>query len=195
MSRLVVDRLQGNAATGNKITVPAGHNLIAPGHVLQCVSNIYNTQTSTTAGTFTDIFSVTITPKANNSKFAIDVLMTFSDNGRGYSTNNAEVRFALYNSYNNTYVNPAVATSYTTGSEWWGWDAEGGYTLSDEANAYLIKQAKFIGETTGSIAGSPITFTTRWKTSGGNTAFLNRVYQTTGAGAGISAIRVWEIAA
>ena len=194
MSRLVVDKIQGNAATGNTITVPSGNTFIAPGLVLQCVSNIYNSQVSTTSGSFADLFSVTITPKANNSKFAIDALMTFSDNGRGYSTNNTEVRFALFNSYNQSYVNSAVSTVYTTGSEWWGWDAELGYGFTDETNAYLIKQAKFIGEVTGSVAGSPITFTARWKTSGGYTAFLNRVYQNPTNGAGVSALRVWEIA-
>ena len=194
MSRLVVDQLQGNAATGNKITVPTGHSLIAPGHVLQCVSNIYNTQLSMQSSTYSDIFSVTVTPKASNSKFAIDALMTFSDNGRGYTTNSVETKFALFNSYNQSYVNPALVSNYTGGTEFWGWDAELGYTLADELNAYLIKQAKFIGETTGSVAGSPITFSLRWKNSGSYSSFLNRVYQAAGSGAGVSALRIWEIA-
>ena len=194
MSRLVVDKIQGNAATGNTITIPTGHTLVAPGHVLQCVSNIYTQQLSMQSSTYSDIFSVTLTPKSSNSKFAIDALMTFSDNGRGYTTNNVETRFALFNSYNQSYVNSAVTTSYTGGTEFWGWDAELGYTLADELNAYLIKQVKFIGETTGSVAGSPITFSLRWKNSGSYSSFLNRVYQSTASGAGVSALRVWEIA-
>jgi len=195
MSRLVVDRLQGNAATGNKITVPSGHTLIAPGHVLQVQSRIFTDQLSTTSTSYTDAFSVTFTPKANNSKFSVDAVIVFSDNGRGYNTNNTEARFKLYNSYTATNVSPAVNTgSYTTGVEFWGWDAELGYQFSDEQNAYLIKNIKWIGEFTGSTAGTPITLTLQWKTGSGNSIFLNRVYQAAASGAGVSALRVMEIA-
>ena len=194
MSRLVVDRLQGNAATGNKITIPAGHTLIAPGHVLQVQSRIFTDQLSTSSTTFTDAFNITFTPKANNSKFSVDAVIVFSDNGRGYNTNNTEARFKLYNSYSTSNVSPAVATSYTTGAEFWGWDAELGYGLTDEQNAYLIKNIKWIGEFTGSTAGIPITLTLQWKCTSGNPIFLNRVYQGPGSGAGVSALRVMEIA-
>ena len=87
MSRLVVDRLQGNAATGNKITVPTGHSLIAPGHVLQVVqvlpsqltlsvpasgaSNV-NAADMTLANTIF-AFSGTIIPKNANSKILIQL--------------------------------------------------------------------------------------------------------------------------
>ena len=194
MSRLVVDTLQGNASGGNKITIPSGHLLIAPGYVLQLQSKIFTDQLSTTSTSFTDAFSITFTPKANNSKFSIDAVIVFSDNGRGYSTNNTEARFRLYNSYSATTISPAVTTSYTSGTEFWGWDAELGYGLTDEQNAYLIKNIKWIGEFTGSTAGTPITLTLQWKCSSGNSIFLNRVYQGTSAGAGVSALRVMEIA-
>lgn len=77
MSRLVVDRLQGNAATGNKITIPAGHSLIAPGHTLQVVQTHLTGRysqglTSSVTNDITD-FSATITPKSANSKILIFV--------------------------------------------------------------------------------------------------------------------------
>lgn len=75
MSRLVVDRLQGNAATGNKITVPSGHDLIAPGHTLQVVQKHLTGRysqglTSSVTNDITD-FSATITPKSASSKILI----------------------------------------------------------------------------------------------------------------------------
>jgi len=75
MSRLVVDRLQGNAATGNKITVPSGHDLIAPGHTLQVVQKHLTGRysqglTSSVTNDITD-FSATITPKSTSSKILI----------------------------------------------------------------------------------------------------------------------------
>jgi hypothetical protein len=73
MSRLVVDRLQGNAATGNKITVPTGHSLIAPGHTLQVVQSFKSDIWSSTTTSWIDIsgLSVTITPKSPTSKFLV----------------------------------------------------------------------------------------------------------------------------
>jgi hypothetical protein len=75
MSRLVVDRLQGNAATGNKIIIPAGHDLIAPGHTLQVVQKHLNGRyaQSYSSSVVTDLtdFSATITPKSASSKILI----------------------------------------------------------------------------------------------------------------------------
>lgn len=160
---------------------------------LQVVSNVFTNQLSTTSTSYTDAFSVTVTPKQSGSKWSIDLSLCFSDNGRGYTTNNTEARFRVWNSNTGSAVSPAVSSSYTDGTVFWGWDAELGYTMSDEANAYLIKNIKWIGEASGSTAGTPITFTLQWRVVG-NTAFINRVYQTTGAGAGVSTLRVMEIA-
>lgn len=95
MSRLVVDRLQGNAATGNKITIPTGHSLIAPGHVLQVVqvlpsqltlsvpasgaSNV-NAADMTLANTIF-AFSGTIVPKNANSKILIQLKLCLDATG------------------------------------------------------------------------------------------------------------------
>ena len=73
MSRLVVDQLQGNAATGNKITIPSGHSLIAPGLVLQVVtSSVKPGTTVTTSSTLIDTgLTATITPKSSTSKILV----------------------------------------------------------------------------------------------------------------------------
>lgn len=162
---------------------------------LQVVSNVFTSQISTTSTSYTDAFSVTVTPKASGSKWSIDCAICFSDNGRGYDANTTEAKLRVYNSFTSGVVSPAVSTgnSYNDGTAWWGWDAEQGYGWSDESKAYLIKNVKWIGEATGSTAGSAITFTVQWKVAG-NTGWINRVYQSAQSGAGVSTIRVMEIA-
>lgn len=76
MSRLVVDTLQGRTSGGNTISIPSGHVLHAPGHIIQVaytVNAANTTQQSTTSTTFVEVpgYSVTITPKYANSKLMI----------------------------------------------------------------------------------------------------------------------------
>ena len=74
MSELSVGELRGLTANSNVITVPAGHTLYAPGHVVQVVSAA---KTDTFAGTpgavWMDVsgLSVTITPRFANSIFLV----------------------------------------------------------------------------------------------------------------------------
>lgn len=86
MSRLVVDQLQGRTSGGNTISIPSGHTLHAPGHVIQVVSSTANlgvspdVSWSASAGnstqygglvanrTYVQATSVTITPKSTSSK-------------------------------------------------------------------------------------------------------------------------------
>lgn len=74
MSTLQVRNIQGDAASSNTITVASGHNLIAPGHVIQVVNNEPYTTTSsgtsisgTTYAEATEL-STSITKKATSSK-------------------------------------------------------------------------------------------------------------------------------
>lgn len=86
MSRLVVDQLQGRTSSGNTISIPSGHTLHAPGHVIQTVSNSTNlgvnpdVSWSASAGnpnqygglvanrTYVVAATLTITPKSTSSK-------------------------------------------------------------------------------------------------------------------------------
>ena len=73
MSTLAVNTLQ--AQTGTTVSLPSGQTLIAPGHVIQTVTNAFTDITTiTTYGTtYTDITNaaITITPKHSNSKILI----------------------------------------------------------------------------------------------------------------------------
>jgi hypothetical protein len=73
MSELSVGQLRGLTVNSNVITVPSGHKLSAPGHVIQVVS-VTKTDTFTTASTtFVDVtgLSVSITPSSTSSKILV----------------------------------------------------------------------------------------------------------------------------
>lgn len=76
MSELSVGQLKGLPANSNVVTVPAGHTLYAPGHVLQVVSatktNTFSFSSSTFGATspITGL-NVSITPKYSSSKILI----------------------------------------------------------------------------------------------------------------------------
>lgn len=79
MSRLVVDTLQGTTSGGNRVSVPTGHTLYAPGHVVQVVHTSITVPTSvsipasyTTHTNIPDFFA-TITPKSVSSKIYVMV--------------------------------------------------------------------------------------------------------------------------
>ncbi len=79
MSNLTVSTISGSAASGNKVTIPSGQVLHAPGHVIQFVTTKIVTPTAVavpaSATTFTDIpsFNATITPKSTTSLIYITV--------------------------------------------------------------------------------------------------------------------------
>ena len=73
MSELSIGQLRGLTVNSNTVTVPAGHTLYAPGHVLQVVSATKTNTSATSSATFSDIsgLSVSITPKFASSKILI----------------------------------------------------------------------------------------------------------------------------
>lgn len=87
MSELSVGQLRGLTANSNVVTVPSGHTLYAPGHVLQVVSATKTDTFTTTNTTFTDIpgLSILITPKSTSSKILITGLLSVN----GLAANNA----------------------------------------------------------------------------------------------------------
>lgn len=84
MSTLHVENLKGlsSGSNANKIIVPSGQTLTAPGHVIQVVSISTDHQQSfnTTSYTTFSNFSPTITPKFSNSKILVNVCLHFGEN-------------------------------------------------------------------------------------------------------------------
>jgi hypothetical protein len=75
---LSVQQIQGlaSAADPTTVTIPAGHKLIAPGHVVQVVSNFITTDFNTTSTSFVSTgLSASITPSSTSSKVFVIMSM------------------------------------------------------------------------------------------------------------------------
>ena len=163
MSRLTVDTLQGNAATGNKITVPAGHTLIAPGAVLQVVNSTYRdsiTYSNTSLNTWP--LSVSITPKLATSKMFI----MFD----GWIQPNSEMYAQVY-LYKNGSNLSSVSNIGTTGSSQ-GALAGGVVGLSIGSNNQ-VNQGRNISFNVMDTAGTTNTITYDIRCQAGNATYCS----------------------
>jgi hypothetical protein len=75
MSELTVGQLKGLSVNNNTITVPSGHTLYSPGHVIQVVTLDNTSKTAQGFSSLTPIdisnMSIDITPKSSTSKILI----------------------------------------------------------------------------------------------------------------------------
>jgi hypothetical protein len=86
MSELSVGQLRGLTVNSNVITVPSGHKLSAPGHILQVVEVTSSTVVTNNSSTYVSTgLSATITPSSTSSKVMV-LART-----QGISPNNASV--------------------------------------------------------------------------------------------------------
>ena len=87
MSELSVGQLKGLPVNSNVITVPAGHMLYPPGHVVQVVSASTVTEVANSSSTAwaSTTLTATITPKYASSKIAVIA----TNNGVGRDPYNA----------------------------------------------------------------------------------------------------------
>jgi hypothetical protein len=89
MSNLTVSQISGPAANSNQITIPSGHSLYAPGHIIQVIqTHVYSQSTVSVPSSYTTFTNVpdltaTITPKSSSSKIYIVVrwMGEFSNEG------------------------------------------------------------------------------------------------------------------
>lgn len=90
MSELSVGQLKGLTVNSNTISIPSGHKLYAPGHVVQLVTSSSTTATTIATTSWTQVggsaLTISITPKFVTSKiFVIVNLGLYSPNGgNGY---------------------------------------------------------------------------------------------------------------
>ena len=72
MSELFVNKIQSHTDANNHVEIASGHILYAPGHVIQVVQAVSDTEvTVATAATWTSLMTGTITPKSSSSKIMI----------------------------------------------------------------------------------------------------------------------------
>ena len=94
MSTLQVENLIGptSGSNANKVIIPSGQTLYAPGHVIQTLTDVSVITESTTTKASDNSFansslSITITPKSSSSKIIVNaVASTGSSNGADGST-------------------------------------------------------------------------------------------------------------
>lgn len=97
-SRLIVDQLEGKAASGNVVTVPTGHTLYSPGAVIQVVHVTNSVQRSSGSDSITNDSwqftgtTATITPKFATSKILITFHQTFFWQTNGGGNNGCGIR-------------------------------------------------------------------------------------------------------
>jgi len=91
MSTLHVENLKGptSGANANKIIVPSGQTLTAPGHVVQAAFTTNNLMTSNTSTSYQDLLSVSFTPKFDNSMLFIISTIRYQE---ATSNNDIKVR-------------------------------------------------------------------------------------------------------
>jgi hypothetical protein len=77
MSELSVGQLRGLTVNDNVISMPAGHKLYAPGHVIQVVQVVKTDTFSTSSTTMTDLTGLvaSITPLFTSSKILIQLTL------------------------------------------------------------------------------------------------------------------------
>ena len=81
MSTLQVENLIGptSGSNANKVIIPSGQTLHAPGHVIQVVEGSSSTNTQINGATFADTsLSVSITPKSSSSKVLVLIQQTYA---------------------------------------------------------------------------------------------------------------------
>lgn len=192
MSNLTVGTISGSVASGNKVTIPSGQVLYAPGHVIQVVNTTLYTPTSVSipnnyqANTNIPDFSCIITPKSTTSKVLVQVRW-FGE--WSPQTVNWEAMFGLKRNGTPVGVNPSSQT--------------GALGISMSALSYYASDAASTPEMMyfdfhdSPASTSTVTYQVYANcTTAASTLFTNR---TVSAGAtnfeyGSSTITLWEIA-
>ena len=123
MSTLHVENLKGLSSGGNanKIIVPSGQTLTAPGHVIQVVNGFRTTTSSNNSASYADSgLAVTITPKFASSKILVLVnIMSVENNTASEGTHVKLVRgstdlseWGRFMGYTRTYMNAHPSLNY-----------------------------------------------------------------------------------
>jgi hypothetical protein len=161
MSELSVGQLRGLTVNSNVITVPSGHKLVAPGHVVQVVGATRTSVFSASvagAGVFsTDAFTIEITPSSASSKVLISGLINF-----GSSSGNNVAMAALFR--NGTIVLQGDAAGSRTRTFF------GRVTSGDTTSTYPAGFAILDSPNTTST----VTYSIRIATDQAATVYLNR---------------------
>ena len=120
MSTLHVENLKGptSGANANKITIPTGQTLSAPGHVIQVQQGIMTARQTVTGGSMVDVgsnFEVTITPASTSSKILVQTML--GGIFHRHELINSRLRRAVAGG-STTNINLLGWYNYTASNEW-----------------------------------------------------------------------------
>ena len=120
MSTLHVENLKGlsSGSNANKIIVPSGQTLTAPGHVIQVQQGIMTSRQTVNAGSMTNVgngFEVAITPSSTSSKILVQTCLTVIVNR--HELVNSRLRRAVTGG-STTNINLLGWYNYTANDEW-----------------------------------------------------------------------------
>tara|TARA_B100000965_G_scaffold396891_1_gene412569 strand:+ start:417 stop:971 length:555 start_codon:yes stop_codon:yes gene_type:complete len=184
MSTIKVENLTGltSGANANKIIIPAGQTLHAPGHVVQMVNTSWNTKTTITANSYTTISgaSLAITPKSSTSKILVLANMPTSvyDPNTGY----AHAAFNIFRG--STLISGTVPTDGTGAYEIGSYGGGGAVEFNHRYTNNIVDTPSTTSATTYSIKAAVYG-------GAGGTIFVNHG----NAAQGTSSIILMEIAA
>jgi hypothetical protein len=172
MSELSVGQLKGLTVNNNVMTIPSGHTLYAPGHVIQVVNGSFGTSVSTGGATWVDTgLTATITPKYTTSK----ILIIVQQNGCGKSGADTTLLLRLRR-------NDSDVTYFSTGGAW---------TASTATNLGQSMGTSFLDSPNSTSA---LTYKTQMSAFSPNVGTVF-VQHSVGAGFPTSTITLMEIAA
>jgi len=127
MSTLHVENLKGPTSgdNANKITIPTGQTLSAPGHVVQVVHNTTSTEAVITSGSHVDTgLSASITPTSTSNKILVIVTVQLrlqanasSDSGAGWKLLRGSTALRTTPTNYNNYVYGGSANGEFRGTE------------------------------------------------------------------------------
>ncbi len=191
MSNLTVATISGSVASGNKVTIPSGQVLYAPGHVIQFVNTTIYTPTAVAipnnavANTNIPDFNCTITPKHTSSKIYV-MVRWFGE--LSPQTSNWNTMFGLKRNGTAVGVNPNTAggaTGISMGAL--------SYYASDASSTPEMMYFDFY-DTPNTT--SPLTYQVYANSTETPTIYTNRTVSAGGAGLeyGSSTMTLWEIA-
>lgn len=191
MSNLTVSTISGSVASENKVSIPAGQVLYAPGHVIQVVNTTLYTPTAVAipnnavANTNIPDFACAITPKSTTSKVYVQVRWfgEFS-----LQTANWDSMFGLKRNGVAVGVNPSTAGGATGISM-----AALGYYASDASST---PEMMFFDFWDSPSSASTLTYQVYANSTAAITVYTNRTVTAGGVQYeyGSSTITLWEIA-
>jgi hypothetical protein len=194
MSELTVGQLRGLPIHNNIVTVPSGHALYAPGHVVQVVTvdNLQRSSQGVSNGVVLNVsnMAATITPKSANSKILIQARWfgELSPNDMAWDS-----LFGI--SRNGTRIGlqtDGIGSTIMTGTA----GASISYPVQKNADSTPENMSLFLSDQPNTT--SPVTYQLTFLHSGTGTIFTNRTVgwsgQATGHELGTSGMMLMEIA-